>query len=121
MNAETPTFETLTRALIAFRDARDWRRFHSLKNLMVSLNIEVAELLEVVQWRSDEEVDAAIGDPVLRGRMAEECADILLYLLLVAERAGIDLPAAAAAKIEANEAKYPVEKARGNARKYTDL
>jgi len=115
------TIENLTRRLVAFREARDWRQFHSLKNLILSLNLEASELLELTQWKSDDAVEEAISEPAYRARMAEECADVLLYLLLVAERAGIDLMAAAAAKIETNEAKYPVEKAQGNARKYTDL
>lgn len=115
------SLQTLTDRLIAFRDARDWRQFHSLKNLMLSLNLESAELLELAQWKDDAEIEAAISDPDFRARLAEECADVLLYLLLVCERAGIDLGAAAAEKIERNAAKYPVEKARGNAVKYTEL
>ena len=121
MPAETPTCETLTRQLVAFRDARDWRQFHSLKNLMLSLNLEVSELLELAQWKSDDQVEAAIPEPEFKVRMAEECADVFLYLLLIAERAGIDLPSAAAAKIERNGIKYPVEKSRGNSTKYSDL
>jgi len=115
------SLQTLTDRLIAFRDARNWRQFHSLKNLMVSLNLESAELLELAQWKDDAEIEAAIPDPDFQVRLAEECADVLLYLLLVCERAGIDLGAAAAEKIERNAVKYPVEKARGNAVKYTEL
>ena len=115
------TLPDLTRRLIQFRDARDWRRFHSLKNLILSANLEAAELLELTQWKDEAEVEAAAGDAEYRRRLAEESADVLLYLLLIAERAGFDLADAAAAKIEANELKYPAEKARGNARKYTDL
>ena len=117
----SPSLETLTDRLIAFRDARDWRQFHNLKNLMVSLNLEAAELLELTQWQDDARVEAAISDPDFRARLAEECADVLIYLLLICERAGIDPIEAASDKIETNEAKYPVEKARGNARKYTEL
>ncbi len=116
-----PGFGDLTRRLIEFRDQRDWRQFHGLKNLMLSLNLEAAELLELAQWRSDGEIETAAADPGFRARLAEECADVLLYLLLICERAGIDLEAAAAAKIERNAVKYPVDKARGNARKYTEL
>lgn len=118
---QNSTLEELTRRLIAFRDARDWRQFHSLKNLIVSVGLESAELLELTQWKDDDAVEDAIADPAFRARLAEECADVLLYLLLIAERAGIDLADAAAAKIETNAAKYPVEKSRGNARKYTEL
>ncbi len=116
-----PGLDELTRRLIAFRDARDWRQFHGLKNLMLSLNLEAAEILELAQWKSDAEIEAAPSDPEFRARLAEECADVLLYLLLIAERAGIDLQAAAHAKIDRNAVKYPIEKARGNARKYTLL
>jgi NTP pyrophosphatase (non-canonical NTP hydrolase) len=117
----TGILSELTDRLIAFRDARDWRRFHGLKNLMVSLNLEATELLELGQWKDDAAVEQAVADPAFRARLAEECADVLLYLLLICERAGIDLVAAAAEKIDRNAAKYPVEQARGNARKYTEL
>ena len=120
-DAKSPVLDDLTRRLIEFRDARDWRPFHSLKNLMLSLNLEAAEILELGQWKSDEEIEAAVSDPEFRVRLGEECADVLLYLLLICERAGIDLETAARAKMELNAAKYPVEKARGNARKYSSL
>jgi NTP pyrophosphatase (non-canonical NTP hydrolase) len=117
-----PDHEDLTGRLVAFRDARDWRQFHSLKNLILSASLEAAEIMELVQWKDDEAVEtAAAGDAGFRARLAEECADVFLYLLLICERAGIDLTEAAVAKIELNERKYPVEKAKGNARKYTEL
>ena len=115
------TLAELTDHLIAFRDARDWRQFHSLKNLIMSVSIESAELLELTQWQDDAAVEGQIDEPEFRARLAEECADVLLYLLLIAERARFDLGAAAEEKIEINARKYPVEKARGNARKYTEL
>ena len=118
---QSSALNDLTRRLIAFRDAREWRPFQGLKNSMLSLNLEAAEILGLIQWKSDDEVEAAAADPGFRDRLGEECGDVLLYLLLICERAGIDLEAAASAKIELNAAKYPVEKARGNARKYTAL
>lgn len=121
MPDQAPSLEELTRRLIAFRDARNWRQFHSLKNLMLSLSLEAAELLELGQWKTDDDIDRAATDPAFRARLAEECADVLLYLLLIAERARLDLPRAAAEKIDRNAAKYPVDKARGTARKYTEL
>lgn len=118
----TSHLEDLTARLIAFRDARDWRQFHSLKDLILSLNLEASELLELTQWKSAAVVEeAARQDADFKARLGEECADVFLYLLLVAERAGLDLAEVAGAKITANEIKYPVEKARGNARKYTEL
>jgi NTP pyrophosphatase (non-canonical NTP hydrolase) len=114
--------DVLTRRLIAFRDARDWRQFHSMKNLILSVSLEAAEIMELAQWKDEDTVEhAAQGDAEFRARLAEECADVLLYLLLICERAGIDLTEAARAKIDLNEKKYPVKKARGNARKYTEL
>jgi len=114
-------FEALTAALRSFRDARDWRQFHTLRNLITSLNLEAAELLELTQWKSDAEVDALPGDPQAAEALRDECADILLYLLLIADTAGIDLASAARAKLLKNEAKYPVDKAYGSRAKYTDL
>lgn len=116
-----PGLDELTRRLVEFRDARDWAQFHSAKNLMVSLALEAAELLEVAQWKSDAQLDAALADPAVKRRLEEECADVLLYLLLLAERAGIDLAAAAAAKIRLNGERYPVAKSRGNALKYNEF
>lgn len=111
----------LTAELLRFRDERDWAQFHTLRNLIVSLNLEAAELLELTQWKGDGEVAALPNDPDTREALADECADVLLYLLLVAERAGIDLEAAARAKLLKNARKYPVDKARGSSRKYTQL
>lgn len=113
--------QNLTDRLIAFRDERDWRQFHALKNLIVSLNLEASELLELTQWQDEVAFEAAASEDPVKARIAEECADVLVYLLLISERCGIDLLAAASDKIERNAQKYPVEKARGNAKKYTEL
>ena len=115
------TLDDLTERLIAFRDARDWRQFHSLKDLIVSLNLEASELLELTQWKGETAFDALASNGEVKAKISEECADVLLYLLMISERCGIDLLAAASAKIDRNEEKYPVEKSRGNARKYTEL
>ena len=117
----SPSLAELTRRLIAFRDARDWRQFHTVKNLIVSLALEASELLEITQWKTDAQVEVAVTEPAVKARLEEECADVFLYLLLLAERLDMDLPAVAAAKIARNDAKYPVEKSRGNARKYNEL
>ena len=114
-------FSALTAAILAFRDARDWRQFHSLRNLIVSLNLEAAELLELTQWKCDAEIDALPADEKLAEALRDECADILLYLLLIADKAGIDLAAAARGKLVKNAAKYPVDKAFGSRAKYTEL
>ncbi|MEG3619063.1 nucleotide pyrophosphohydrolase [Magnetovibrio sp. PR-2] len=111
----------LTERLIAFRDARDWRQFHSLKDLIASASIEAGELLELTQWKDAAELEAKVDDPDFRARLSEEVSDVFLYLLLISERAGIDLVTEAHKKIVKNDEKYPVEKAKGNARKYTEL
>ena len=114
-------FSALTTALLEFRDARDWRQFHSLRNLITSLNLEAAELLELTQWKSDAEIDALPNDAKAGEALRDECADILLYLLLIADTAGIDLAEAARAKLLKNAVKYPVDKAFGSRAKYTEL
>ena len=116
-----PSIEELTRQLLEFRDARDWRQFHSLKDLILSLHLEAGELLELTQWKSEQVFEEEALNPETQQRLREECADVLLYLLLVAERAGIDILQAAEDKIAANAKKYPVEKSRGTSAKYTQL
>lgn len=121
MTGDHATLESLTKRLTAFRDARDWQQFHSIKNLIISLNLEAAELMELIQWKSEEAVELLSETESGKARIAEEFADVFLYLLLIAERAGLDLAGIALAKIATNDLKYPVEKARGNALKYTEL
>lgn len=99
--------------LRAFRDARDWKKFHNPKDLALALSIESSELLEVFLWKSAEEADLA--------KVREELADVLAYALLLADNYGLDPQQIVLDKIELNEAKYPVEKAKGTARKYTEL
>lgn len=115
------SFAHLTEALRTFRDERNWAQFHTLRNLIVSLNLEAAELLELTQWKSDDEMSALARDANAHEALRDECADVLLYLLLIADRAGIDLEDAARRKLEKNAAKYPVEKSYGSSRKYTQL
>ena len=121
MQPNNPGLEELTRQLLEFRDARDWRQFHSLKDLILSLNLEASELLELSQWKPEQRFEDEAATNPLHQRLQEECADVLLYLLLIAERTGIDLQTAAANKIAANHLKYPVEKSRGTSAKYTEL
>lgn len=109
--------EALRKDLRAFVEARDWDRFHDPKDLALSLTLEASELLEVFQWREP-------GKPLTedeRIRIAEEASDVLLYALLLADRAGFDLVDAARAKLAANAAKYPVDRARGRSDKYDKL
>ncbi|WP_153108885.1 nucleotide pyrophosphohydrolase [Propionivibrio limicola] len=113
--------QALTQALLKFRDERDWAQFHSLRNLIVSLNLEAAELLELTQWKSDSDIATLPTNPDTLEALRDESADVLLYLLLIANRAGFDLGEAAKNKLEKNAAKYPVEKCYGSSLKYTQL
>ena len=106
----------ITQALLQFRDERNWAQFHTLRNLIVSLNLEAAELLELTQWKSEEEMLGISGEA-----LRDECADVLLYLLLIADKAGINLEEAARNKLKKNAKKYPIEKSYGSSRKYTQL
>lgn len=110
---------SLTQRLREFADARDWDQFHSPKNLAMALSVEAAEIVEHFQWLSEEQSNNLPEDARLK--VEAELADTLIYLVRLADKLDIDLLNAAQRKIEVNEQKYPVEKARGNARKYTDL
>jgi len=106
-------------ALRAFAAERDWDQFHSPRNLATALAVEAAELLEPFQWLSEAESRAL--PPATRAAVEEEMADVLLYLVRLADKLEVDLLEAARAKIARNAEKYPVEKARGSNRKYDEL
>ena len=111
----------LVAAVARFRDERDWAQFHTPKNLAAATAIEAAELQERFLWKTDAEVDQDLADAAKRAGVADEIADVVMFAMLLADRLGIDLAEAVSAKLAANEQKYPVTLARGNARKYTDL
>ena len=106
-------------ALREFAAERDWDQFHTPKNLAIALSVEVAELLEHFQWTGDK--DSEQFTPPKLDEVSLEAADVLLYLVRLADKLNIDLIQAAMRKIERNAEKYPVEKARGSSKKYTEL
>ena len=114
-------YAQLREAMIAFRDARDWRQFHDAKNLAEGLTLEAAELLEIFLWKTTDESRLMATDPAVRAKVSEEVADCFLFCVLMADAFGIDLIDAAQKKIEINAQKYPVEKARGRRDKYDKL
>jgi NTP pyrophosphatase (non-canonical NTP hydrolase) len=114
-------FDELVSRVVRFRDDRDWARFHNPKDLSMSIAIEAAELLELFQWKDPEEIAAFLSTEEGRRRVSEEMADVLILLLSASDAMGIDLYEATLSKIRINAEKYPVEKARGNARKYDRL
>lgn len=111
--------DLLRDALRAFTAERDWNQFHSPKNLAMALSVEAAELLEVFQWVT--EADSRNLDPAAKAAASEEIADVLLYLISLCDELGIDPLAAAERKMVVNAQKYPVDKARGTSKKYTEL
>jgi dCTP diphosphatase len=111
--------ETIRDELRRFATERDWDQFHSPKNLAMALSVEAAEVLEYFQWLSPEAEATLGGDKAAQIRL--ELADVLLYLVRLADRLDIDLADAARDKIAINAQKYPVARARGTAKKYTEL
>jgi dCTP diphosphatase len=103
--------------LRTFARERDWEQFHTPKNLAMALSVEVAELLELFQWLTPEQSYAVTTIPAEAEQVREELADILLYLVRLADILGVDLEAAVEAKLAVNARKYPVEVSRGNATK----
>ncbi len=121
MQDATTTVAELRERVLAFAREREWEQFHSPKNLSMALAAETGELMEHFLWTDSAASADVARDPAKRGRIEEEIADVVIYALEFANISGIDLAAAIEAKLAKNAAKYPVEKARGNARKYTEL
>ena len=96
--------------LLEFRDRRNWKRFHTPRNLAMSVSIESAELLELFQWKSDEDIEKTRADDDFVAAAGDEIADVLIYLVLLAGELGIDPIAAAQTKIAKNEQRFPPEK-----------
>lgn len=103
----------ITEALIKFRNERDWEQFHNPKDLAIALNIEAGELLENFLWKSHEEAD--------KEKVKEELADVLTYSFLLAEKYGFNIRDIILDKMKKNGEKYPIDKAKGTAKKYYDL
>jgi dCTP diphosphatase len=113
------TLTEITERIVTFRDARDWKQFHSQKDMALSLALEAAEVLEVFQWKTTEQIEGEL--PTLRDSLGKELSDVLYWVLLMAHDAGIDLGAAFSRKMNENESKYPVDRAKGSNKKYSDL
>lgn len=105
--------KTIIQKLIEFRDERDWAQFHNSKDLAIAVNIESGELLEEFLWKKPEEVNIE--------SVKEELADVFAYAFLLAEKYNFDVKTIVLDKIESNRKKYPVDKAKGSAKKYNEL
>ena len=113
------TMDDLISKLRDFSEDRDWEQFHSPKNLSMALTVEAAELMEILQWLTEDQ--SRNLDAETLAKVKDEIGDIQIYLARIADKLGIDLLKAADDKLQQNEEKYPVDKAKGNARKHTEL
>ena len=118
----SPDLEAIRSQQAAFAEARDWDQFHTPRNLALALVGEVGELCEIFQWKGDHEVQPGLPGwtDAKRQHLGEEMADVLNYLVRLADKCGIDLPAVADAKIQKNAAKYPASLVKGSAKKYNE-
>ena len=114
----TDSLSKLTQRVLRHRDERDWAQFHTPKELAVSLVVEAAELLALMQWKTGEELKAVVEKR--REQVRDELADVLHSVLLLASDLGVNLGDALEQKLEKDAKKYPIEKARGRADKYTE-
>ena len=112
------TLADLTTQVRDFADARDWQQFHSPKNLAAAMTVEAGEVLEHFQWLTEAESETLSAEK--RSEVELELADVLIYLVRLADRLDVDLIAAAARKIAINAQKYPVDQAKGSNQKYTE-
>jgi len=112
--------EALQKVLQDFADARAWDQFHSPKNLAMALSVEASELLEIFQWLNDDAASRIAEDEVAKQRVAEELADVAIYLLRLADKVGVDLEASIQAKIIRNGEKYPADMVYGSVKKYDE-
>ncbi len=112
-------FDEITKKIMAFRDARDWKQFHNPKDVALSLVLEAAEVMEHFQWKSKEEIEEYVKTD--KNEIGEELADVLGWVLLMSHDLDIDILDALEKKIKKNEEKYPVEKSKGRHTKYNHL
>lgn len=111
--------DQLMKNLQQFRDERDWRKYHTPKDLAISISLEAAEVLEHFQWKTAEEVEQYVVTH--KEKVTEELADVLKYVLHLADVLEIDIVETAIQKLERDSAKYPVEKIKGNYKKYNQI
>jgi NTP pyrophosphatase (non-canonical NTP hydrolase) len=115
------SFADSTAALLAFRNAREWKQFHTPRQLAAALAIEASELQQTMLWKTDTEVEVALGNTDFMVEVGDELADVLSFTLLLAHDLGLDPAKLIEAKLKKNEERYPVEKSRGRSTKYTTL
>ena len=105
--------EEITKAIVEFRNERDWEKFHNPKDLAIALNIEASELLEAFIWKESNVAN--------RNKIKEELADVFAYAFLMADKCNLNVKEIVLEKIQKNSEKYPIEKAKGNSKKYNEF
>ncbi|MDO8660218.1 MAG: nucleotide pyrophosphohydrolase [Candidatus Parcubacteria bacterium] len=111
--------KALTKKIVDFRDARDWKQFHNPKDCAISLSLEALEVLEHFQWKSKEEIEQYVNKN--KTEIAKELADVLYWVLLLSHDLNIDIEKISKIKLKENGKKYPIKKSKGRHNKYTEL
>ncbi len=117
---QTIDLERVLKEIKHFSNERDWDQFHSIKNLTMALSVECSELVEIYQWMPEEQSNDKTNSSIV-AKAQDEIADILIYLLRIADKLDINLEKAMYSKLEQNALKYPLEKSKGNSKKYDEL
>lgn len=118
---KTIDLEKLNQQIEKIVHDRDWDQFHSVKNLSMALSVESSELLEIFQWQTETQSNQVKNDPILLSKVEDEVADIFVYLMRIVSKTNIDLEQVVLNKLKKNVEKYPIESAKGNAKKYTEF
>lgn len=109
-------FKEIKELILQFRDDRDWKQYHTIKDLLIGMNIEVGELQELFLWKSDDDIKQ-----IPKSNIENEIADIFIFLIYICDEFDIDLDRAIRKKLKLNNEKYPVEKSKGSNKKYNEL
>lgn len=113
------TIEELRKKVTDFRDKRDWKQFHHPKDVAIALSIEIAEILEHFRFKTNDEIKEYINNPENKKELGYEMADVLNFILILADETDIDIPTALDEKLEILNKKYPIDKCKGKPHKYT--
>lgn len=113
--------EEILQKILQFRDERDWEQFHNLKDLSMGLSIEASELMELLLWKTPEEIEKYISNNNNLTKIKDELADIIIYCLLIKNELKLDINEIVSEKLKKNALKYPVESFKGCAKKYNEL
>lgn len=114
-------FGDLLYKIQTFSDERDWSQFHTVKNLILAVSAEAGELAEIVQWKTDQEVKELLLTQKGLAKLSEEVADVAIYLIRICQQQNLDFVQILNRKMDLNSIRYPVEKSRGNSRKYNEI